>query len=123
MTRVLARLPALAVEPQDQVDFKLATEPIPPPLTGETISEAFPPKQSAIQPGQEETGPLQVLRFAPEGEIPVAPFVSVTFNQPMVPLGTLEDLAAERCARQDRARPARHLALAGHQDPHLRVRF
>ena len=40
-----------------------------------------------------EAGPLQVLRFAPEGEIPIAPFVSVTFNQPMVPLGTLSDLS------------------------------
>lgn len=94
MDAVLARLPDLATEPQDQVDFKLPTELIPPPLTGETISEAFPPKPSVIQPGQEEAGPLEVLRYAPEGEIPIAPFVSITFNQPMVPLGTLEDLAA-----------------------------
>jgi hypothetical protein len=40
-------------------------------------------------------GPLQVLRYAPEGEIPLAPFVDVPFNQPMVPLGTLESLAEE----------------------------
>ena len=38
--------------------------------------------------------PLKVLRFAPEGEIPIAPFVSVTFSQAMVPLGTLGDLAS-----------------------------
>jgi hypothetical protein len=38
---------------------------------------------------------LEVLRYAPEGEIPLAPFVNITFNQPMVPLGTLGDLAAE----------------------------
>ena len=93
--QVLARLPAITVEPQDQVDFRLANEPIPPPLTGETIAEAFPPKLQVIQPGLGEAGPLQVLRFAPEGEIPLAPFVNITFNQPMVPLGTLKDLAAE----------------------------
>jgi hypothetical protein len=81
--QVLARLPALIAEPQDQVDFRLANEPIPPPRTGETISEAFPPKEQAIQPGQGEAGPLLVLRYAPEGEIPLAPFVNITFNQPM----------------------------------------
>ena len=93
--QVLARLPALTAEPQDQTDFRLANEPIPPPRTGETISEAFPPKEQVIQPGQGEVGPLEVLRYAPEGEIPLAPFVNITFNQPMVPLGTLEDLAAK----------------------------
>jgi hypothetical protein len=33
------------------------------------------------------------LRFSPEGEIPVAPFISITFNQPMVPVTTLKDLS------------------------------
>lgn len=40
-------------------------------------------------------GPLEVLRFQPAGEVEVAPFVSVTFNQPMVPLATLDQLASE----------------------------
>ncbi len=35
-----------------------------------------------------------MLRFAPEGEIALAPFLNVTFSQPMVPLATLEELAA-----------------------------
>ena len=34
-------------------------------------------------------GPLEVLRYAPQGAIPLAPFLNVTFNQPMVPLATL----------------------------------
>jgi hypothetical protein len=38
---------------------------------------------------------LTVLRFSPEGEIPLAPFLNVTFNQPMVPLATIEELAAK----------------------------
>ena len=45
------------------------------------------------QAEQVEAGPLQVLRYSPEGEIPIAPFVNVTFNQPMVPLATLDDLS------------------------------
>ena len=95
--RVLARLPALTAEPKDAVEFKLPDEVIPPPLTGETISEPFPPVEE-FQPDvidPESVGPLEVLRFAPEGEIPIAPFVNVTFSQPMVPLATLQDLAEE----------------------------
>ena len=93
--QILSRLPALAMQPPDQVDFRLAQEPIPPPRPGETISEQFPPPPD-VQPVEVEAGPLEVLRFAPEGEIPIAPFVNITFNQPMVPLATLADLAAEQ---------------------------
>jgi hypothetical protein len=91
---ILARLPALVIDPGDVMDFRLPEESLPPPLTGETIDEVFPATDGG-DPVQVETGPLEVLRFAPEGEIPIAPFVNVTFNQPMVPLTTLEDLAAE----------------------------
>ena len=93
--QILARLPSLLVEPQDQVDFKLPEDSLPPPRTGETIQDAFPPPQVAYTAGDIEVGPLEVLRFAPEGEIPLAPFVNITFNQPMVPLTTINDLAAE----------------------------
>ncbi|HSR35464.1 MAG TPA: alpha-2-macroglobulin family protein [Anaerolineae bacterium] len=92
---ILARLPALAVEPEDQVDFRLPEDSLPPPRTGETVEEPFPPLPAPVTPEAVEAGPLEVLRFAPEGEIPLAPFVNVTFNQPMVPLATLGALAAE----------------------------
>ncbi len=92
---ILARLPALPVDPDEQTEFKLPVESLPPPRPGETIQQAFPPVETGPTPGAAETGPLQVMRYAPEGEIPIAPFVSITFSQPMVPIGTLEDLAAE----------------------------
>ncbi len=92
IARILARLPALVKEGEDAVDFNLPDEVIPPPLTGETIEAVFPPDE-ALQPDEIIAGPLEVLRYAPEGEIPIAPFVNVTFNQPMVPLGTLQDLS------------------------------
>ena len=95
IAQILARLPALTAEPQDQVDFRLPEESLPPPRTGETIEEAFPPPPVPVTPEAVEAGPLEVLRYAPEGEIPLAPFVNVTFNQPMVPLATLSALAAE----------------------------
>lgn len=93
--QILSRLPSMPAVPGDQTDFKLPTELLPPPRPGQTIKEQFPVVETAPTPEVGEAGPLKVLRFAPEGEIPIAPFVSVTFNQPMVPLGTLADLAAE----------------------------
>ncbi len=92
--QILARLPALPPAPDERVDFNLPQEVLPPPRPGNTITQTFPPLEIEPVPGTVASGPLQVLRFAPEGEIPIAPFVSVTFDQPMVPLGTLTDLAA-----------------------------
>jgi alpha-2-macroglobulin len=47
-----------------------------------------------------------VLRYGPEGEIAIAPFVNITFNQPMVPLTTLEELSSEQVpVRLDPALP------------------
>lgn len=94
--RILARLPEMTVEPGAQQEFKLPAESLPPPRTGETIQEDFPPPEQPAAEPVEAAGPLEVLRYSPEGEIPLAPFVNVTFNQPMVPLGTLEALAAEQ---------------------------
>jgi alpha-2-macroglobulin len=94
--QVLARVQGLVIEPDDQLDFRIAQDPIPPPRTGETVAETFPPPIEATPPEPVETGPLEVLRFGPEGEISIAPFVNITFSQPMVPLTTLEELSAEQ---------------------------
>ena len=91
---ILARLPALQVAPGDQVEFKLPGDPIPPPRPGQTIDQTFPVDTEA-QPPVVPSGPLEVLRFAPEGEVPIAPTINITFNQPMVPLGTLAQLSEE----------------------------
>ena len=93
--RILARLPAPDGEREDTAEFRLPEESLPAPRTGDTIEEPFPPPAPLVTPEQVEAGALEVLRFAPEGEIPLAPFVNVTFNQPMVPLATLQALAAE----------------------------
>jgi uncharacterized protein YfaS (alpha-2-macroglobulin family) len=95
IAQILARLPALTVEPEDQPGFRLPEDSPPPPRAGQTVEEPFPPPPAQVTPEAVEAGPLEVLRFAPEGEIPLAPFVNVTFNQPMVPLATLGALAAE----------------------------
>ncbi|MGB3714436.1 MAG: alpha-2-macroglobulin family protein [Candidatus Promineifilaceae bacterium] len=92
---ILERLPALTSAPGDVEEFNLPDSSLPPPRTGDVIDEPFPPPPVAVTPVAVAEGPLEVLRYAPEGEIPIAPFLNVTFNQPMVPLTTIEDLALE----------------------------
>ncbi len=91
---IFARLPVLPVSPGEQTEFNYPVELLPPPRPGTTVQEQFPPYEVSPTPEVGPVEPLKVLRFAPEGEIPLAPFVSITFNQSMVPLGTLSDLAA-----------------------------
>ncbi len=93
IARIFARLAPFVPDSTGQTDFRLPADVLPPPRPGETIRDSFPPNETAAMPEVGESGPLEVLRYAPEGDIPLAPFISVTFNQPMVPLTTLENLA------------------------------
>ncbi|MCB0160990.1 MAG: hypothetical protein KDD83_22810, partial [Caldilineaceae bacterium] len=91
---ILDRLPPLPAQAGDAQDFNLPPETLPAPRPGTTVEESFPPAEDAPPPQTPDSGPLAVLRYAPEGEIPVAPFVNVTFSQPMVPIATQAQLAA-----------------------------
>jgi len=89
---IFSRLPSLPDEDDTQVEFRLPDEVLPPPRPGETVDQVFPVSVDAQDPDQVEDQPLEILRFSPEGEVPIAPFISLTFNQPMVPLDTLQGL-------------------------------
>ena len=92
---VLDRLPELAEQPGQRQEFRLPPQTLPAPRPGQTIPQTFPPSQ-AVEPGPQPTpGPLQVLRYSPEGDVDIVPYLSVTFDQPMVPLATLTELAAK----------------------------
>src|SRR5262245_6492028 len=91
---LLKRLPPIKVEGDDEKDFSLRDRSLPAPRTGQTISEAFPPTSGGDRPEQVASGPLEVLRFSPKGEVPIAPHLSVTFSQPMVAVTSNEDLSA-----------------------------
>jgi len=73
------------------VEFNRPPESLPPPRTGETIDRPFPAGPDIDAPDV-DPGPLAVLRVQPEGDVGIAPFVSITFNQPMVPLATIGQL-------------------------------
>ncbi len=75
------------------VPFKRPPESLPRPRVGATITKPF--GAGAAQepkPKPTDTGPLRVLRYQPIGDVEIAPDLSVTFSQPMVPLGTLAQL-------------------------------
>ena len=75
------------------IEFSRPPESLPPPRTGATIEHPFPAGPDSPAPPI-DPGPLEVLRMQPTGKVGIAPFVSITFNQPMVPLTTLGQLDA-----------------------------
>ena len=89
---LLARLPDLVDE--GGADFALRAASKPAPRTGETVALPFPPPP-AEPPPTATSGPPRVLRHAPEGDVPVAAQLSLTFDQPMIAL-TTQDKAAKQ---------------------------
>ncbi len=95
VAEVLARLPAWDVPETDRQEFDRPPDSLRPPLVGDTIEGTFPPSTDTGGPSAPDRGPLEVVRFQPEGDVGIAPFLSITFSQPMVPVATLDQLAAE----------------------------
>ncbi|MDR2851664.1 MAG: Ig-like domain-containing protein, partial [Burkholderiaceae bacterium] len=96
--QLLARLPALTQTADDSKDFALRAPSIPVPRTGPTLNASFPPPPASIPTpmGVSAQGPLKVERYAPEGPVEIAPQLSVTFSQPMVPVTALDALAQNK---------------------------
>ncbi len=90
---LLRRLPALPTGASDVQEFALPATSIPPPRTGDTLQEPFPPPAATPSPVTVAVEGLEVLRYSPDGDVPLAPNLSVTFNQAMVALTGLQDLA------------------------------
>ncbi|MFN0108326.1 MAG: Ig-like domain-containing protein [Blastocatellia bacterium] len=96
VANLLKRLPQIKTDPDDQLGFAMRDRSLPPPKTGQTINTQFPPADSGEKPEAVTTGALEVVRFAPEGEIGLAPHLTVTFSQPMVAVTSISDLAASQ---------------------------
>src|SRR5262245_29588768 len=95
--KLLKRLQPLVADKGDKADFALREKSQPPPQTGNVIKGTFPPPQVGKKPPAVNVAgsDLKVLRFAPEGEVPVAPHLSITFNQPMVAITSHADTVAQ----------------------------
>ncbi|MCE9579407.1 MAG: Ig-like domain-containing protein [Deltaproteobacteria bacterium] len=94
---VLGRMPALTGNPDDKKDFALRDRSQPPPRPGSTVKGSFPPPPSlnTPPPATNDAGqPLTILRWAPEGDVPVAPQLQITFSQPMIAVTSHDDSTA-----------------------------
>ena len=77
-----------------ETTFSFPPSTLPPPRPGTTIKEAFPPPKKIAPIPVPANEKLEVLRFQPEGSLPLASHLSVTFSEAMVPLDTHDALAA-----------------------------
>ena len=93
---LLSRAQPIKVDASDKQEFALRPKSAPPPRTGTVIKASFPPPASTLLPPARatDTGDLKVLRYMPEGQVPIAPELTVTFSQPMVAVTSQEDAAA-----------------------------
>ncbi len=89
---LLRRLPASQTAAENEPEFAFRERSLPPPNTNQISTESFPNNIVADAPVA-STGALEVVRFAPEGEVPLAPHLSVTFSQPMVAVTAQADAA------------------------------
>ncbi len=87
---ILKRLPPMTEDASDAQKFALREGSLPPPRTGNTIDVSFPAPATAANETV-TSGPLEVLRYSPEGSVPLAPELSITFSQPMVALTSQEE--------------------------------
>ncbi|GMU56021.1 MAG: hypothetical protein AMXMBFR33_51670 [Candidatus Xenobia bacterium] len=90
---VLKRMPPFKVAGQT-TEFALREKSQPAPRTGKTVEMPFPPPQAPDRPAVAPKT-LEVLRKIPEGAVPLAPQLSVTFNQPMVAVTSHAELASQ----------------------------
>ena len=89
---VLGRLDPFTGDEAAAAPFAWPAESIARPV-GEPTDVPFPATEQVDAPAA-VPATLEVLRAQPEGAVGVAPFLTITFNQPMVPVGTIAQLAA-----------------------------
>ncbi|MBV9216318.1 MAG: Ig-like domain-containing protein [Acidobacteria bacterium] len=91
---LLKRIPEIKPDDSDQVDFAKRVGTLPAPKTGQMLPVKFPSDEMRARPNVDMSGQtLQVIRYSPEGEVPLAPDLNVTFSQPMVAVSSQEQAA------------------------------
>ncbi|MCX5746093.1 MAG: Ig-like domain-containing protein [Proteobacteria bacterium] len=95
VTALLARSKPIEANATDKKTFALRPGSQPLPRTGQTITGAFPPDPSTLLPpvASDAAKDLTVLRYMPEGPVPLAPQLTVTFSHPMVAVTSQEEAA------------------------------
>lgn len=89
---LLAKLPALPAP--DARSFAKRDPSKKAPKPGKKIDTPFPARATDVA-ATPDPKPLTMVRHAPDGDVALAPRVSMTFSKPMVALTTHDSLAAE----------------------------
>ena len=93
--KLLKRIPEIKMQTDDQTEFAKRIGTLPPPKTGDKIPVKFPSDEQRNPPIYDNSKTaLEVVRFTPEGEVKLAPDLSVTFSQPMVAVTSQEEAAS-----------------------------
>lgn len=85
---LLSQIPP--IEKQEPTDFAIRGQTLKPPKTGKIVTINFEPSAIKDQPEESINKPLEVVRYSPEGNIPIAETLSVTFSHPMVAVTSQE---------------------------------
>ena len=84
---ILRRLPPMPSDENSlQTSFAVRSKTNPPPRTGNVIPIKFPADEKSNPPNAnaKTNAPLEIVRFAPDGKMPLVSDLSVTFSQPMI---------------------------------------
>ena len=92
-SNLLKRIPPIKEQSDDKTDFAKRIGSLPAPKTGKMIPVKFPADDERGTPKINVGDKLEVIRFSPEGEVPLAPDLNVTFSQPMVAVTSQEQAA------------------------------
>ena len=92
-SNLLKRIPPIKEQTDDKTDFAKRVGSLSAPKTGKMIPVKFPADESRGTPKVNAESALEVIRFSPEGEVNLAPDLSVTFSQPMVAVTSQEQAA------------------------------
>ncbi|SDO70561.1 hypothetical protein SAMN04515671_1764 [Nakamurella panacisegetis] len=93
ISAVIDRLPSWTGTSGLAQPFRWPPQSLKKPQAGDEVGLAFP-GISKPTPQPSVAGPLHVLRMQPQGAVSVAPFASITFDQPMVAVTTVGQLSA-----------------------------
>jgi uncharacterized protein YfaS (alpha-2-macroglobulin family) len=85
---LLSRIPPIKVEPPS--DFSVRDKTLPPPKTGKIVPIKFEPSLDKESPEESPNKPLEIVRYSPEGNVPIAGDLSVTFSHSMVAITSQE---------------------------------
>jgi len=92
-SNLLNRLPKIITEDGDKTDFAKRAGSLAAPKTGKRIPVKFPVSETRDAPNVNNDQALEVTRFSPEGDVALAPDLSVTFSHPMVSVTSQEGAA------------------------------